>query len=434
MSSYGRKRKSGWVGAVLAVLVVAALVGALGWLSKGFQDWNAGTWFDGWFHNEEQTETDSSIGGREITALSGPLQLSSMSVETDYDVALYFNNNGGGSVNYGFSVADLSGKGFDDLSVEIQISGQFLRSDNGQMIDSYILLYPDAYDGGYVYSFFGSVPKSNNKGGYSISFIDGNVYTFGADITDWAGDGEPVGYTETLTYVSELSLPPDPTIPHYDFVGWYLDAELSVPYQGQTITSNMTFYAKFVLTTYHIYFVTGFADVSAPAAVSVTALTAGGSMPSLSHVGYTFEGWYTDTARTIPYSSTAEMTGNMVLYAKWEQSFVTVTFMVDGSVYATVQVPYGSSLSAAQAQAGLQGFSVISFSLADLSAPNVVDNVIVLNTDATIYAESMTPIQKVGSVITEHWRVLLGGILSVAVVFGVVSVFTRGKRHSKRRY
>lgn len=34
--------------------------------------------------------------------------------------------------------------------------------------------------------------------------------------------------------------------------------------------------------------------------------------------GYTFKGWYKDSALTIPWSSTDKVTSNITLYAKWE--------------------------------------------------------------------------------------------------------------------
>jgi hypothetical protein len=44
---YGKKRKGGIIGVWFAVLAVIALAGAVGWVSKGFADWNISGWFDG---------------------------------------------------------------------------------------------------------------------------------------------------------------------------------------------------------------------------------------------------------------------------------------------------------------------------------------------------------------------------------------------------
>jgi hypothetical protein len=41
-------------GVIIVVLLLILAMGALGWLSKGFADWNIGTWFEGWFSEAEQ--------------------------------------------------------------------------------------------------------------------------------------------------------------------------------------------------------------------------------------------------------------------------------------------------------------------------------------------------------------------------------------------
>lgn len=58
--------------------------------------------------------------------------------------------------------------------------------------------------------------------------------------------------------------------------------------------------------------------------------------------GYIFDGWYTDTSFQIPFDFNTPITSDITLYAKWIENPVTITFMVEGNVHSTLQVPKGS--------------------------------------------------------------------------------------------
>lgn len=58
--------------------------------------------------------------------------------------------------------------------------------------------------------------------------------------------------------------------------------------------------------------------------------------------GYTFGGWYTDTAFQTPFDFNTPINTDTTLYAKWIEKPVTITFYVEGEVHSTLQVPKGS--------------------------------------------------------------------------------------------
>lgn len=77
-------------------------------------------------------------------------------------------------------------------------------------------------------------------------------------------------------------------------------------------------------TTYTLSYSTEYG--TAPSSVSISALTAS-ELPELVFEGYTFEGWYYDSAYTNKAEVGDSITSNTTLYAKWEAKTVpTATF------------------------------------------------------------------------------------------------------------
>lgn len=121
-----------------------------------------------------------------------------------------------------------------------------------------------------------------------------------------------------------VARPTDPTRDGYVFDGWYTDAVFMNEYSFDTpVTSDITLRAKWVQSTatvtYYLYGAetqTGTAQVGQPLA-EPTAPT---------RDGYIFVGWYTDQGLTTEYDFSAAVTGNLQLYAKWQQTEATITF------------------------------------------------------------------------------------------------------------
>lgn len=139
-------------------------------------------------------------------------------------------------------------------------------------------------------------------------------------------------------YTAEMSLPEEPTKEGYRFVGWYLDEALTIPYNGEPITADMRFYAKFEINEYTVTLDSnGGSDVSN---VTVEWNTAA-ELSAPTKEGYNFLGWY--YANGTKYEGQA-ITENITLTALWELKVYTVTFYVNGEVYKTMQVPHGTLL------------------------------------------------------------------------------------------
>ena len=141
----------------------------------------------------------------------------------------------------------------------------------------------------------------------------------------------PAGYnveTETITLK-------DPVKPGYTFGGWYKDGEFTtqVTEIAQGTTGNITLYAKWELVSYTItYELNGGTNVPEnPAGYNVETETI--TLKDPAKAGYTFEGWY--RAEDFTGNAVTEIvqgsTGDITLYAKWEQIPFTTVKVEGGS-------------------------------------------------------------------------------------------------------
>jgi uncharacterized repeat protein (TIGR02543 family) len=130
---------------------------------------------------------------------------------------------------------------------------------------------------------------------------------------------------------------------NYTFGGWYKEAAHTNQWNfaNDTVTSDITIYAKWTLNQYTVTFnVNGATGGTAPAAQSADYNT-NITLPSgsgLTRIGYIFGGWNTDTAGTgtnYNADSSYTVTGNITLYAKWTLNQYTVTFNANGATGGT---------------------------------------------------------------------------------------------------
>ena len=80
---------------------------------------------------------------------------------------------------------------------------------------------------------------------------------------------------------------------------------------------------------------------------------------------YTFKGWATSAGGDVVYADGAEITNNITadgdgvlnLYAVWERNKCVVTFIVDGEVYAYLEVDAGTPTEDVFGAAGISTFT-----------------------------------------------------------------------------
>ena len=117
----------------------------------------------------------------------------------------------------------------------------------------------------------------------------------------------------------------------YTFKGWYLEDTFENKVENPTIvtkTSDHSLYAKWDVNTYTITF-NSRGGTSVNDTMRVTYDTIYENLPTTERTGYTFLGWYTSGGKKIEEGNTVKITGDLTLYAKWEQTSYTVTFDVN---------------------------------------------------------------------------------------------------------
>ncbi len=159
---------------------------------------------------------------------------------------------------------------------------------------------------------------------YTITFyIDGS-----------ASDAIQTSGNETLT------LPSAPNKDNYTFEGWFFDNgtwknELTeTTYADKPLTTDVNVYAYYKKTEatdpeppqkYTVQF-----DTDGGTAVNDMTVSTIAKSPVTTKKGYTFVGWYTESAFTNKVTFPYEVTKAQTLYAKWEKNKYTVQFDTDG--------------------------------------------------------------------------------------------------------
>lgn len=127
--------------------------------------------------------------------------------------------------------------------------------------------------------------------------------------------------------------PEDPVRDGYVFDGWYEDAELKAPYRfGSPVEGDLTLYAKWDRLLKVVF------EPNGGTAVPVQQLRRGETVTkpeNPSRGGFTFAGWFSDSALKNPFDFKKPIARDLTLYAKWESSVpsvYTVQFKSNGGV------------------------------------------------------------------------------------------------------
>jgi uncharacterized repeat protein (TIGR02543 family) len=124
---------------------------------------------------------------------------------------------------------------------------------------------------------------------------------------------------QTVTENTTATAPTAPTKTGNTFAGWFSDTALTAAFVFTTpITANTTLYAKWTVippTTYSVSFTSNGGSAVSNQTVTENTTATAPAIPTKS--GYTFAGWYSDTALTAAFAFTTPITANTTLYAKW---------------------------------------------------------------------------------------------------------------------
>ena len=221
---------------------------------------------------------------------------------------------------------------------------------------------------------------------------------------------EPVFYT--VTFVSDggsdvasqlieqgqpASKPEDPTKAGYNFVGWYTDQKLSIPYDFNTpVTENITLYPKWEAESIEVpegsYKVTF--ETDGGSAVPEQVVEEGKSVTKPedpTKAGYKFIGWYLDPDSSNSYDFTTSVTSDITLYAKWEAietpvKIFTVTFnSLGGSAVNSITVEDGKTITLPSEAPVKEGYEFTGW-FTDEKCTTEFDVNTIITKDITLYA------------------------------------------------
>ena len=200
----------------------------------------------------------------------------------------------------------------------------------------------------------GNILGLDDNGEFSTGttyYHNGSAWYTGGTVTFYANGGNTTISTATFTNQA-VTLPNanQATRTGYELIGWSTNADgtgtLYSPGQSVQFYASTTLYAKWEANTYTVAFKANGGTVS-PTSATIEFDSTYGNLPEPTRTGYTFNGWFTDTAFTVQVTSDTivNTTGDRTLYAKWTANTYTVTFDADGGTVdpSSKQVTYDSN-------------------------------------------------------------------------------------------
>ncbi len=243
---------------------------------------------------------------------------------------------------------------------------------------------------------------------YTVSFNSDGGSSVASQTVDW-------GTSASIT---------TPTRDGYAFKGWFLPN--GTQYTNQAIKSNTSLTARWERNRFTITF-----NPDGGSAVDNKAVMLNNSIPLTTPTkeGYNFKGWFMSDGTQY---TNQPVTDDMTLTARWEIKTFTVTFYVDGEVYETKTVEYGSQLVQVADEVNVYSQNIVSFEYLNEVVPETEAAKMLVVDDMKVYVNSATDTDKlVGTVKNNKWQIIggvVGGVALIAVIAGIVSGTKRKKR------
>ena len=176
---------------------------------------------------------------------------------------------------------------------------------------------------------------------------------------DLAGGKLPAGKTNPTTYTKESGFTlVNPTRTGYDFAGWKgtgLDQATMTVTVPAGSTGNRGYTATWTVKSYTVTF-----DVqghgTAPKAQTVDYGKKAATPKAPTESGYAFGGWYQDPACKQEFKFSTKITGDITLYAKWDEAY-TLTFHTNGgNTIKSINAAKGSTVDLAKYKPSRSGY------------------------------------------------------------------------------
>jgi uncharacterized protein (TIGR02145 family)/uncharacterized repeat protein (TIGR02543 family) len=182
------------------------------------------------------------------------------------------------------------------------------------------------------------------KNGTGTSYAPGATFTKGATndtlFAKWTiatytvkfnSQGGSLVDSQKVNSGDKVAKPTDPTKTNFTFGGWYKESGYTNTWDftSMTITTDITLYAKWIGIAYTVKF-----NSQGGSAVDSIKVNSGDKVNKPADpnwAGHTFVGWYKESGYTTPWEFTsATVSADIVLYAKWTTITYTVKFNSQG--------------------------------------------------------------------------------------------------------
>lgn len=205
-------------------------------------------------------------------------------------------------------------------------------------------------------------------------------------------EGAPADYTCTVEKGQTVEPPQDPSRDKFKFNGWYNESACKTPADFEyAITADTTYYAGWLQTSATITFNYNYAGATnATATVDVGGKATQPEAPERD--GYVFDGWYKEAACTNEFSFDTQITSDLEIFAKWEESAgdtvkVTFSYNYEGAGnYYTQTINSGRRITKPADPARNDGYAFINW-YSDAACTQLYNFNTFLNQNTTIYAK-----------------------------------------------
>lgn len=263
--------------------------------------------------------------------------------------------------------------------------------------------YTRAYDGELIYA---------DTQLYAKFEINQFTVTFNSD-------GGSAVASQTVDWNTSATLS-TPTRDGYAFKGWFLSDGMQ--YTNQVIKADTTLTAKWERNRFTVIFNSdGGSEVDNQTVMLNNAVT----LVTPTKMGYNFVGWY--MADGTEYEN-QPVTDDLTLTAHWDVIMCTVTFYVDGEVYETKTVEYGTSLVPIASELNLCVMTVYSAS-PEFTTESFAKNGV--TADLSVTAEEVTGMEKVVNTVKNNKWQIIGGVVCGVALIAIIAVVCSSVKQKK---
>ena len=165
-----------------------------------------------------------------------------------------------------------------------------------------------------------------------------NTYTLTYNYNGATGGNSTA--TATFTSGGTAITLPAPTRTGYTFGGWYAESGFTTAVTGaQSPTADATLYAKWTANTYTLtYTYNGATGGNSSATASYTTGGSTITLPTPTKTGYTFAGWFAESAFTTSVTGAQTLTADATIYAKWTAVNYSLTYNANAVTTGSVPI------------------------------------------------------------------------------------------------